>query len=86
MPQQQNATKRPEWVQLALRLALWMIPALVAPLLLGIAVDIFIGSSPWGLLFGLATGMFLGTYIIIRTIRVRFQALAPDSDDAKENS
>lgn len=86
MPQQQNATKRPDWVQLALRLALWMIPALVAPLLLGIAIDILIGSSPWGLLVGLAAGMLSGTYIITRTIQVRFQALAPEADDAKENS
>ncbi len=86
MPQRQHATKHPAWMRLAIRLAVWVAPVLVTPLLLGILLDTSTPTAPWGLLCGLTTGITLGALIIIRTIHAQFQALAPDPEDAKERS
>jgi len=35
---------------------------------LGYAADIWLGSSPWGLLVGLVTGMVVGFYELAKTV------------------
>ena len=87
MQRRRHKTERPSWMRLAVQLAGWVVMALFSPLLLGIIFDIFTGLSPFGLLFGMATGMTIALIIVLRTIQKRLFILAPstDAEDAKES-
>jgi len=77
----QNATKHPDWVQLTIKLIILVGLALFAPLLLGVAFDLFSESSPLGTLLGMFTGIFIATIILVRTIQTRYLTIAPLSDE-----
>jgi F0F1-type ATP synthase assembly protein I len=80
----QNATKHPDWVQLTIKLVILVGLALIIPLLLGVTFDILSGSAPLGTLFGMFTGIFVATIIVIRTIQTRYLTIAPVSEEENE--
>ena len=87
MQQHLNATKRPNWMHMAVRLAVFVALALLVPLILGIVLDYVTGRSPIFMLMGMVTGMLIALAIVLRTIQNRLIVLAPsaDTEDAKEN-
>jgi F0F1-type ATP synthase assembly protein I len=80
----QNATKHPDWVPLTIKLVVLVGLALLVPLLVGVAFDLFSESSPLGTLFGMFTGIFIATIILVRTIQTRYLTIAPLSDEEGE--
>ena len=73
-------------MSLAIRLSFWVLLALLSPLLLGLLLDIALGVAPKGLLCGSALGALLASAIVIRTIQLRYQTLAPPEINDKENA
>jgi len=80
----QNATRHPDWVQITIKLVILVGLALIGPLLLGVTFDIVSGSAPLGTLFGMFTGIFVATIIVVRTIQTRYLTIAPVSDEGNE--
>jgi F0F1-type ATP synthase assembly protein I len=76
----QNATTHPDWVQLTIKLVILVGLTLLLPLFVGVAFDIFAESAPLGTLFGMLSGIFLATILVIRTIQSRYLTLAPASE------
>jgi len=68
------------WSHLAFRLALGLGLALAAPLLLGLWLDSWAGSSPWASLCGVGAGIFIATFIVVITVLGRYRAAAPPED------
>lgn len=80
----QNAKKHPDWVQITIKLVILVGLALIAPLFLGVIVDILSGSSPLGTLFGMFTGIFIATILVVRIIQTRYLTIAPVSDERND--
>ncbi len=80
----QNATTHPEWVHFIIKLIILVGLTLLLPLFLGVAFDILADSAPLGTLFGMLSGIFLATILIIRTIQTRYLTLAPVSEAENE--
>jgi len=80
----QNATTHPDWVHLAIKLTILVGLSLLLPLFLGVVFDIVTDSSPLGTLFGMISGIFLATILVIRTIQTRYLTLAPVSEAENE--
>jgi len=80
----QNATKHPDWVQTTIKLVILVGLALITPLLLGVTVDVLSDFAPLGTLFGMFTGIFIATILVVRTIQTRYLTIAPVSDEGNE--
>ncbi len=63
--------KRWNAVNQAIQLSWTMLLALLLPLLAGVWIDKWLGSSPWGVLIGMAVGILTATIGVARmTIRM----------------
>jgi len=71
-------------VHLAIKLTILVGLSLLLPLFLGVVFDIVTDSSPLGTLFGMISGIFLATILVIRTIQTRYLTLAPVSEAENE--
>ncbi len=80
MQRRDPASKQPEWVRLALHLALWVLPALLIPLVLGVLIDSLIGTSPWGALFGVLAGSAIALIIVLFKVKALYGTTAPPDD------
>ena len=80
----QNATKHPDWVPLTIKLVILVGLTLLLPLFLGVAFDLLADAAPLGTLFGMLSGIFLATILVIRTIQTRYLTLAPVSQPENE--
>jgi len=74
------ASKQPGWVRQALHLALWITPALLLPLVLGLAVDSLAGTAPWGTLFGVVAGSSFALIIVLYQVKALYGTTAPPDD------
>ncbi|HHB90418.1 MAG TPA: hypothetical protein ENK60_03850 [Anaerolineae bacterium] len=71
-------------MHLAIRLSILVGLALLLPLFVGVVFDILVDSAPLGTLFGMLSGIFLATLLVIRTIQTRYLTLAPVSEAENE--
>ena len=80
MQRSRPATKQPGWVSLALHLALWVAPALLVPLVLGLAVDSLAATAPWGALAGVVAGSSFALIIVLYKVKTLYGTVAPPDE------
>ncbi len=76
--------KHPDWAPIAIKLAILVGLTLLLPLFLGVVFDILADTAPLGTLFGMLSGIFLATILVIRTIQSRYLTIAPVSEAENE--
>ena len=63
-----------------MHLALWITPALLLPLFLGLVVDSLAGTAPLGTLIGVVAGTFFALIIVLYKVRALYGTTAPPDD------
>ena len=66
------------------QLGLTVAAALLLPTMIGIAVDVRLGTAPWALLAASLIGIALATVGLARQMKKRYERLAPPSSKEEQ--